>query len=478
MRFLLVALLCAISYAQTECVEASGCTLENCALHSFAIDLCPCTCQSVETTKAPPSPCQEASTCNLQICTAYAEHASLYCPCTCTNPSTASGAYDSPGPYDMQPSGESGETSSDYYSENVEPVYIDIDTGASDSTAETGSDAYTDSYSPDAGNAAAAQPTDTGLIPVEADTNADSTAPGSDFKGNGGGGDITTPTQNDGAPFMPGSKPAPPMPIGMGGSSNGDGPMGGPTGMPPMASGSGMPPMGFMGCELLTPMQCHGPAADPGRFCMWHSRDMKCQSGDPNSPEDFCAQLDNMGDCNGHQHFGCCWDRGGYCDKFDASDCGLMGPGQFPFGGGMMGGNSMSGGVGGLPSSEMHAAYADGMEDMREDMFKNMMGPMGGSPMGGGMGEQPEGFQGGFFPAMFAQMMGGNTMSSPGAKRKSFKLEKMATITTKPKHQHSNQPIYVLACLVGILVAAMLFVIYNNFSRRKKNTTGLLANAV
>jgi len=396
----------------------------------------------------------------------------------------------------MQPSGESGETFSDGYSENVEPVYIDVDTGAVDgSSSETGSDSYTsDSYTdsyvnfnPDAGNAAAAQPTDTGLIPIEP-TNTDSATSGSDFQGNGGGGDITVPSQNSGASAMPAPKPSnsfPPMPnFGMGGSSNGDGPM-----LPPMGpmSGNGMPPMGgngmpammnIMGCELLTPMQCHGPASDPGRFCMWHARDRTCQSGNPNSPEDFCAQLDNMGDCNGHQHFGCCWDRGGYCDKFDASDCGIMGPGQFPFGGGMMGGNAMSAGNGGRPSPEMHAAYADGMEDMREDMFKGMMGPMNG-----GMGkqpeyEQPEGFGAGFLPAMFAQMMGGNAGSNPGGKRKSFKLEKAAPMKAETKHQHNNLPIYALVSLVGTLFAAMLFVFYNNFSRRRKNKAGLLANAV
>lgn len=63
---------------------------------------------------------------------------------------------------------------------------------------------------------------------------------------------------------------------------------------------------------------------------MWHVRDGRCHDGNPNAPEDFCAQIADQSGCNaragagrGAPRMGCCWDVEGYCDGYDAGDCGL-----------------------------------------------------------------------------------------------------------------------------------------------------------
>lgn len=65
---------------------------------------------------------------------------------------------------------------------------------------------------------------------------------------------------------------------------------------------------------------------------MWHVRDGRCHDGNPNAPEDFCAQIADQAGCNqragagrGAPRMGCCWDVEGYCDGYDAGDCGLPG---------------------------------------------------------------------------------------------------------------------------------------------------------
>jgi len=65
---------------------------------------------------------------------------------------------------------------------------------------------------------------------------------------------------------------------------------------------------------------------------MWHVRDGRCHDGDPNAPEDFCGQIGDQSGCNKHAgpgkgapRMGCCWDVEGYCDGYDAGDCGLPG---------------------------------------------------------------------------------------------------------------------------------------------------------
>merc|ERR1719242_389898 len=224
------------------------------------------------------------------------------------------------------------------------------------------------------------------------------------------------------------------------------------------AAGGNLPmlPAGFIQCENLGPADCKGPAAEPGRFCMWHSRDLKCHSGDPNSPEDFCAQIDNMGDCNAHQSYNCCWDRGQYCDKFDAGDCGVPMPGLPGLTPGMSGGMpGMSNGM--FMNSEAMEKHmeaqkerAEEQREMNEEMNKQAgMQQLVGLLIGGG----------------------GATGGAP-------QLQK-ASPSTQSESNHSNVPYYALAGLGGLLLGMSSFIIFNQCRNcRKSTTSGLLANAV
>jgi len=318
MRVLIVALLAAISYAQTECdeEEAATCSIVRCVEYPASKAYCPCTCGSLVTqapTPAPTSVCVESDLCEPSTCTVHPDEASWFCPCTC------------PG---ATPSGSSTVTG--------------ITSGTTTVITTTGGTTTSSSNT---------VTTTTGTSSSTGSTTTGSTSTGAVISHTG----HTHPI----FPHRPGSSTI--------GTSTGGHVFPGASGGFP---GTNTRPGGFiLNCELLSPAQCHGRTLGTNRFCMWHVRDGRCHDGNPNAPEDFCAQIADQAGCNqragaghGAPRMGCCWDVEGYCDGFDAGDCGLPGG---------MAGVAVAGATAAMGSNPYGAAAAAGINPGLINGFMN-----------------------------------------------------------------------------------------------------------